>query len=175
MSRGNAVEVQFWGSDLCLVSMYRDGNITNGSGVEWWDLAHPGSMHIVTREQVLLRWSIVTAEMSQVKDRQKSVIEKGGGAVMRRLLRRCCKAVASRVEICEKNYSRTVLAGGLESHIFVRRIWATMQHSMDFGARYSRSIFSFPYMRLQVECIPLYVLLGMRAVNTLVLAGSKSS
>ena len=102
MSRGNVVEVQFWGSDLCLVSMYRDGNITNGSGVEWWDLAHPGSMHIVTREQVLLRWSIVTAEMSQVKDRQKSVIEKRGGAVMRRLLRRCCKAVASRVEICEK-------------------------------------------------------------------------
>ena len=60
--------------------------------------------------------------MSQVKDRQKSVIEKRGGAVMRRLLRRCCKAVASRVEICEKNYSRTVLAGGLESHIFIRRI-----------------------------------------------------
>ena len=146
--------------------MYRDGNITNGSGVEWWDLAHPGSMHIVTREQVLLRWSIVTAEMSQVKDRQKSVIEKRGGAVMRRLLRRCCKAVASEIEIGEgKLFYGHCLAGGLKHCIFIRRIWATMQHSMDFGARYSRSIFSFPYMRLQVECIPSYGLLGMRAAT----------
>ena len=50
--------------------------------------------------------------MSQVKDRQKSVIEKRGGAVMRRLLRRCCKAVvAGRVEISEKVILGTVLAG----------------------------------------------------------------
>lgn len=90
MSRGIAVEVQFWGSDLCLASVSRDGNITNGSGVEWWDLSHPRSMHIVAREQVLLRWSLVTAEISRVKDRQKNAIEKGG-AVMRSLFWRCCK------------------------------------------------------------------------------------
>ena len=70
---------------------------------------------------------------------------KRGGAVLRSILRRCCKAVASRFEICERVNLGTVLAGGLENHIFIRRIWATMQYSMDFGARYSRSIFSFPY------------------------------
>jgi len=66
---------------------------------------------------------LVAAEVSQVKDRQeKLLLEKGRGYV-EDLFRRCCKAVASEIEIGEgKLFYGHCLAGGLKHCIFIRRI-----------------------------------------------------